>query len=248
MSSTADSPSAIATEEDRIRAAYARRPRSDVRYHPFNASHVFQAQDRERHVLRLLRRQGLTDLGATTILDVGCGSGSWLRQFIKWGAAPENVCGLDLRREAIATARRLCPAAVCLECGSAMTLPFGDESFDLVLQSTVLTSVLEAAAKQKIASELLRVLKRDGLILWYDFLFDNPRNPDVRGVGKREIHELFRGCRIDLRRVTLAPPLARWLAPRAWLVTYLLGRIPLLCAHYLGAIRKPTPPRAGPRD
>jgi hypothetical protein len=66
---------------------------------------------------------------------------------------------------------------------------------------------------------------------------DNPRNRDVRGIRRREIAALFPDCRLELRRVTLAPPVARWLAPRAPLFVRLLGAIPLLRTHYLGALR-----------
>jgi len=89
---------------------------------------------------------------------------------------------------------------------------------------------------------MLRVLKPDGLIVWYDFHVNNPKNRDVRGVKKQEIRELFPACQIELRRATLAPPIARTLASYSWLLCYLLERIPLLCTHYLGAIRKAQPP------
>ena len=85
---------------------------------------------------------------------------------------------------------------------------------------------------------MLRVTKPDGLILWYDFLYDNPKNPDVRGVRKREIQRLFPGCSVGLRKVTLAPPIVRRLAARAWWLCTILEAIPLLRTHYLGVIRK----------
>ncbi|MDI6792500.1 MAG: hypothetical protein QME81_06490 [bacterium] len=44
--------------------------------------------------------------------------------------------------------------------------------------------------RQRIASEMLRVLKPDG-ILWYDFHMDNPKNTDVKGVKKKEVKQLF---------------------------------------------------------
>ncbi len=235
----------MASEESRVLAAYARRPKNDARYSWSSPTHVYHAQERERQALRLLSRHGVMPLATRKILEVGCGSGSWLRQFVRWGAAPENLCGLELRPEALALAQRACPSAVRLQRGTATSLPFGDEAFDLVVQSTVFTSVLDPAAKQSIAGEMLRVLRQDGLILWYDFLFDNPRNPDVRGVGKREIRTLFSGCSIEFRRITLAPPLARRLAPRSWLASYILGRIPWLCTHYLAAIRKAGPRHVG---
>jgi SAM-dependent methyltransferase len=228
------------SEELRIQAAYARRKRSvDAdRYSYFNRGNLFLIQSREREVLDLLNRYGFRRLDARIILEVGCGTGYWLREFIKWGARPENLSGLDLLPDRITEARRLCPEGVRLQGGSATTLKFPDATFDLVLQSTVFTSILDREMKHQIASEMLRVLKPNGLILWYDYQLDNPRNPDVRGVGKGEIHSLFPRCSIDLRRVTLAPPLARLLAPHSWLPCYLLEKVPLLRTHYLGVILK----------
>ena len=92
--------------------------------------------------------------------------------------------------------------------------------------------------KRRIAAEMLRILKPTGTILWYDFLMNNPRNPDVRGVKRREIKQLFPGCRIQLQRITLAPPLARRLAIYARPLYHLFSKMPLLCTHYLGAISK----------
>jgi len=224
-------------EEARIRAAYARRE-GGTRYSLFQPGTLFIVQGYERRMLALLCRYGFADLQSKTILEVGCGTGHWLREFVRWGARPENITGIDLLADRVSRARRLCPPAVRIECGTAAQLSFPNESFDLVLQSMVFTSILNAGMKQQVASEMLRVVRNDGLILWYDYHVNNPWNPDVQGVKKREISCLFPDCRIDLRRITLAPPLARWIAPRFWLLASLLEKIPLLCTHYLGAIRK----------
>ena len=76
------------------------------------------------------------------------------------------------------------------------------------------------------------------LILWYDFHVNNPSNPDVKGVRKREIAELFPNCRIELWRVSLAPPIVRILAPHSLLACYILERLKIFNTHYLGVIRK----------
>jgi hypothetical protein len=60
----------------------------------------------------------------------------------------------------------------------------------------------------------------------------------VRGVKKQEISQLFPGCLIQLQRTTLAPLLLRLLAPYSWLACYILGKVPWLCTHYLGVVRK----------
>ncbi|MEW6297941.1 MAG: class I SAM-dependent methyltransferase [Thermodesulfobacteriota bacterium] len=179
-----------------------------------------------------------SSIGHKKILEIGCGTGYWLRELIKWGGQPENITGIDLLPDRVAKAQQLCPEAVRIQCGSAANLPFPDAVFDLVLQSTVFTSVLDMNLKKRIAAEMFRVVKGDGLIVWYDYHINNPSNPDVQGVKKREIHQLFPGCQIELSRVTLAPPLVRLFAPYSWLVCYLLSKIPWLCTHYLGVIRK----------
>ena len=92
--------------------------------------------------------------------------------------------------------------------------------------------------KQQIASEMFRVVKGNGLILWYDFHVNNPWNPEVRGVKAREIRQLFPDCQVALRRITLAPPLLRLLAPYSWLACYALERLRVFNTHYLGVIMK----------
>jgi SAM-dependent methyltransferase len=233
-------PTAGATslEEARIRAAYAKRQQDDARYLYFNMGHLFIMQEREQRLLTLLKRHDFTPLNTKKILEVGCGTGYWLREFIKWGARPEHITGIDLLVDRVAEARSLCPEAISIWSGNAAELAFPDATFDLVVQSTVFTSVLDPVMKRQMAAEMLRVVKNDGLILWYDYHVNNPWNPEVRGVKRREIAHLFPGCRITLQRLTLIPPLVRLLAPYSWLACYMLGKIPWLCTHYLGLISK----------
>ena len=227
-------------EEARVVAAYARRDATvpTSRYSYFDPANLLLVQSRERRVLSLLDRVGARPLEERRVLEVGCGTGFWLREFIKWGADPSKLAGIDLLPERIASARRLCPEAVDLRCGSAAELPFADERFDVVLQSTLFTSVLDPAMQRRIAAEMTRVLSPRGVILWYDFRVDNPRNRDVRGVRAAEIRALFPSCDVSLAPITLAPPLARTIAPWSRLVCSALEAVPLLCTHYLGAIRK----------
>jgi ubiquinone/menaquinone biosynthesis C-methylase UbiE len=227
-----------AVEEARIRAAYARREKDDARYSWFNPAYQLTMQGCERRILARLAQVGFADLQSKTILEIGCGTGYWLREFINWGARPENVAGIDLLMDRVAQARELCPPGVRVHCGSAAQLPFSAESFDIVLQATVFTSILDRELQQAMAAEMLRVVKPDGIILWYDYHVNNPWNKDVRGVKRREIYRLFANCRIELQRVTLLPPLARWLAPYSYLACYILEKIPPLCTHYLAVVRK----------
>src|SRR5437899_10103309 len=93
-------------EEDRIRDAYARRPKDNTLNTWSNASFVFRVHERERLLLERLTRYGFMPIYGKRVLEVGCGSGSWLREFIQWGARPEHVYGVDLLPDRIAAARR----------------------------------------------------------------------------------------------------------------------------------------------
>jgi ubiquinone/menaquinone biosynthesis C-methylase UbiE len=225
----------VAEVEAQVRRVFAQRGQS-ARYSWFDAAHRLAMQEVERAWLALLGAHGFSTLAGRDILDVGCGTGVWLRELVKWGASPERLAGVDLIEDRIAEARRLSPAGLQLTCGSAAALHHADASFDIVLQSLVFTSILDQNVRSLVASEMLRVLRPGGLVLWYDYHVNNPANPDVRAVTRHELGTLFHGCRIDLRRVTLAPPLARIAAPRSRTVYAALRSVPLLRTHYAAAI------------
>jgi len=184
-----------------------------------------------------LKKAGISDLSFAKIPDLGCGTGGVLREFVKYGASPENCFGFDLLPDRIETAKRISPN-MNFQCGNAEFLPYQDSFFDMILCFTVFTSIFDKTMKQNIAKEMFRVLKSDGIILWYDYHMNNPKNPDVRGVKAEEIQLLFPKCHIHLARTTPAPPLARAVAPYSTILCQLLEKIPLLCMHYLGIIRK----------
>ena len=75
------------------------------------------------------------------------------------------------------------------------------------------------------------------IILWYDYHMNNPNNPDVKGVKKKEIYELFPNCIIHLKRINLAPPIARAIAPYSLLLCYLLEKLKVFNTHYIGVKR-----------
>jgi len=229
-------------ELQRIRAAYDRRDRRIPRgrYSHFTRAFFLEHVHLLGRVLSLLDRSGRSDLAPAKILDVGCGRGSWLRQFLEWGARPENLFGLDLLENRISECRKLCPSDVKLYCGDASEPRFSDGSMDLIMQFTVFTSILDPQMKKKLAQEMTRVLKPGGAILWYDYFVSNPRNPDVKGVRREEIAGLFPGLAISLERTTLAPPLGRVIGRISSTLYSVFSSIRPLCTHYLGLFEKPT--------
>jgi ubiquinone/menaquinone biosynthesis C-methylase UbiE len=228
-------------EIERIKNVYKKRQEtiSPQKYSLFNISHLFLIQHREWEMVKMLKRAGIRTLQDKKILDVGCGDGRELINLIRYGAKPENLYGIDLLEDRIIEAKKLHPYINFIS-GDASTLPYFNEYFDIVMQFTVFTSILDKNMKKKIAEEMIRVLKPDGIILWYDFSFNNPRNPDVKRVSKKDIYELFPNCEIYLKRIILAPPITRLIARRSQLVCYILEKLKIFNTHYIGIIKKKT--------
>lgn len=232
-----------ADETQAVAARYARRAAqaglADL-YRPLRPEVLLARQERERVLAALLRRHVSRPLDTLDALEVGCGHGDNLLELLRLGFAPERLVANELLPERAAAARARLPAAVRLLEGDATQLAWPDASFDLVVQSTVFSSLLDAAFRTRLAQCMWRWLRPGGAVLWYDFTVNNPRNPDVRGVPLAEVRRLFPGGRIDARRITLAPPIARRvvkLHPGAW---WLFNTLPLLRTHVLVCVHKPS--------
>jgi SAM-dependent methyltransferase len=221
------------SELDQIAARYARRGQGD-RYSLLRPEVWQMWQERQRALLRLLATRPGTpaDWRAT---EVGCGAGGNLLDLLRLGLLPAHLTGIELLPERLTAARAALPEGVRLLAGDASTADVTPGSQDLVLQSTVFSSILDDALQQRVADAMWAWLKPGGAVVWYDFTVNSPRNPDVRGVPLARVRELFPQGRFTARRVTLAPPLARAF-PAAYAVFNL---IPWLRTHRLVLIDKP---------
>jgi SAM-dependent methyltransferase len=209
----------------RLRAEYkgrARRLAGQDTYSLFNPVHLFAIQQRQRDVLKLLREEGFFPMDDQPVLEIGCGAGGVLHEYLTFGGSPKSLFGVDLIQERVWEAHSLLPQ-LQLAVADGQDLPFTSQSFNLVLQYTAFSSVLDASVKTRIAQDMLRVLRPGGMIVWYDFWL-NPTNPQAQGISAGEIRRLFPGCSVRLKRVTLAPPIARRLVRVSWLAAALLEK------------------------
>jgi SAM-dependent methyltransferase len=219
---------------------YARRPVTDDRYDPLQPDVWQSLQERQRAMLGLFRVLGLANLSALRLVEVGCGAGGNLLELLRVGFAPENLAGIDLLPERVARARHVLPAAVRLEAGDATAAPVPDASLDIVYVSTVFSSLLDDGTQQRLADAMWRWLRPGGGVLWYDFVVDNPRNADVRGVPLKRVQALFPDGAVRSRRVTLAPPLSRAVCRIHPALYSVFNAVPLLRTHVLAWIAKPS--------
>jgi SAM-dependent methyltransferase len=159
-----------------------------------------------------------------------------LPELIGWGVREPDLHGIEMDPDRVNQLRGSLPSAD-VRCGDASNLPWGAGEFGLVVSSTVFTSIVDNARRAQVADEITRVLKPGGALLWYDFAV-RPNNPDVRAIGRRALVSLFPQLSGEIRRVTLAPPVARFVAPRSWLVANALAAIPLLRTHLMAVLIK----------
>jgi len=219
------------TEAESVRARYARRaPKNDPALPLF-------LDERERALRQWIRKSRVNPRDAR-VLEIGCGSGENLATLIRLGFTPAHLAGVELIGERLAEAKRKLSAEVHLVCGDALEMRFTPDSFDVAMLFTVFTSLLDETYRRSLAAHVWRLVKPGGGVLWYDFCFDNPQNPDVRGIPVKDVRALFPEGAMRVRRITLAPPLARAAVRMHRSLYHVLNAVPLLRTHVLCWIRK----------
>jgi demethylmenaquinone methyltransferase/2-methoxy-6-polyprenyl-1,4-benzoquinol methylase len=116
------------------------------------------------------------------VLDVACGTGDLAEAFAR--ARPASVTGLDFTPEMLQIARdksrrhRLAVTPDYVQ-GDAMSLPFADESFDVVSIAFGIRNVTDPG---RAIREFHRVLRDGGRLVILEFA--NPRLPVLRGLHR----------------------------------------------------------------
>ena len=227
-------------EARQVADRYARRTGID-RYGALQPDVMQLLQERQRALLRMMAAHGVTDVAALRLVEVGCGSGGNLLEMLRLGFAPEHLTGLELLADRHALARHALPQATPVWLGDATrAAPVEPASQDLVLQSTVFSSLLDDGFQQRLADAMWAWLKPGGAVIWYDFTVNNPRNADVRGVPMSRLRALFPQARISHCRVTLAPPLARAVCRVHPALYGMFNSLPFLRTHVLAWVAKPA--------
>lgn len=224
-------------ETELIKQRYSRRNFKN-RYSFLNADIYLKFQERERKIIELLKKVNKTDFKNLEVLEVGCGSGTNLVELILLGFSPNNLIGIDLLGERISEARTRLPNSVELILGDALTVDI-NKKFDIIYLSTVFSSILNDKFQLELAGKIWRLLKPGGGVLWYDFIYNNPQNPDVRGMNFRYIKKLFPDNKILKFKITLPPPFARKLVKINRYLYYLCNIFLPLRTHLLCWVQKP---------
>jgi SAM-dependent methyltransferase len=157
------------------------------------------------------------------LLDVACGTGTWLRAAAALGAV---LAALDISQKALDICRQSLPQ-VELRCGQAERLPFADQQFDVISCLGALEHFLDPTAALR---EMVRVAKPSALFLLLvpssGFLprrlglYSGTQQADVREVVRSlaEWSELFAsaGLRVRYRWKDLHVLSPSWIFRDVW--------------------------------
>jgi SAM-dependent methyltransferase len=224
-------------ESARIRETYSRYAREDRRRLWDRSNRGFDRlkRDAEARLLEMLR-ESVRD--GTRVIDIGSGEGA-LEELAMSNGITAHWTGIDLLEDSVERARATVPDVDWIV-GDAAAMPFDTDAFEVAVAVTIFSSLPSHELEHAVASEIARVLRPGGWLIWHDLRVDNPFNPDVHGVSLARIGQLFPGWDLDLRSFTLAPPVARRLGFTTPVLYPLLHAVPPLRSHLIGRLRCPT--------
>ena len=133
--------------------------------------------ERKSNISKIIHDLGIR-LTSKNILDVGCAGGNIFNLLQDLGAKEENIYGIDVRGDRLEEAKELFPASNFMQM-DARELNFDDATFDIVFTFTIFSSIIEKKIRMEVANEICRVLKPNGVIIYYDIRYNNPFNSNV---------------------------------------------------------------------
>lgn len=196
-------------EIDNIRSRYEKRNNLGGKYSALLPSVYMAESEKEKKIIQLLTSNGFFNLKDKRILEIGGGSGQNILLLLRLGFLPENIYFNELLESRFSDALGRLPSGIHSFPGNALEMNFERDYFDVILQSTVFTSILDENMKSALAGKMWQWLKPGGGILWYDFIYNNPNNTDVEGIRIKKIRTYFPESKIQIKRLTLAPPVCR---------------------------------------
>jgi SAM-dependent methyltransferase len=212
------------------------------------------------HYLRKRTRFVLEHCPRGRALDVGCGTGALAARLARAGY---DVVGVDPSDGMLEILRAKAPEVDAVR-GSGTSLPFAEDSFDLVLSVATMHHIAGADEVGRTVSEMVRVARPSGHILIWDH---NPRNPywkplmarvpqdsgEERLLGESELVDDLRDAGAEILQSTqlgMVPDFTpRALLTLAAATERAAERTPLLrrlCAHNVILARKPAERRPPP--
>lgn len=176
------------------------------------------------------------------VLDVGCGSGANVFQFLRLNYKIENITGIDINDERLSIGQKTFPN-LNLILGDASKMQFENNTFDLVYESTMFATLPDDNLCKSIADEMIRVCKVGGYILLVDWRIPKPNNPNYNALTKKKLAYFFetdsKTKLITTEKGALIPPLGRFLSKNIPSIYFLICKMfPFLVGQVAYLLRK----------
>ncbi len=226
-------------EIDRVRKAYEARDRDSViqRYAWYQPDVIHRQYHLNRALASCLRMAYGEDLSHMSVLDVGCGTGAFLRTLVEYGADPHRLTGTEFLPDRLEQARAMSVSGIRWVLGDLKCIA-EEGGVDLVSAFLVFSSVLDNEHRKKLACDMWNKVRPGGWVLVFDFAWNNPRNRDVLKVRVEELNGYWESENRIIKRLILAPPIARSSTKISYFASELLALVPWLRSHFIYMAQK----------
>jgi len=222
----------MSTETEKMKERYAKR-KADQRVvvHGQASSFIrYSSEEREAIFLNFIKKY-LGEPSSIRVLEIGAGGGGNISFFKKIGVPASQIVANELLDDRVELLRERHPDITIIPGDATVMKAEEIGKFDVVFQSTVFTSILDTNFQSVLANSMMGLLNESGMLLWYDFVYNNPNNPDVRKVTIDQVKQLFPELDFKFKKVTLAPPIGRRVGP----FYPVFNALPFLRTHIIGA-------------
>lgn len=139
--------------------------------------------ERERIYFKKISEHFRDKISNIKFLEIGAGYGYNLYFFARSGIPWSNIWANELLDNRLEILEKSFPSIGIIP-GDALEIK-EKPKYDLILISTVLTSVLDQDLRNSISEKAYSLLDNGGMIIIYDFIYNNPENQDVRKISRK---------------------------------------------------------------
>ena len=142
--------------------------------------------------------KNITNIQNKQIIDIGCGGGIYTKELAHMGA--KSVVGLDFSREILQAAKENCSGVpnISFIQGDAHSIPYPNETFDLVISRAVIHHLQDIPTFLREAS---RILKKNGVLILQDRTIEDctiPGSPEhIRGYFSQHFQNSLKPNQIE---------------------------------------------------
>lgn len=178
----------------------------------------------EYEILTILNNFFSNKLRDLKFLDIGCGNGNFELSLLKFGIHHNNIYGVDLSFHRLLKFNTSFPKITVIN-NNAMYLPFNNQVFDVVFQRVVFSSILDDNICYCISGEMLRVLKKNGIIIWYDSYGGKKMSKYTRSYIEKDINNFFPNCTYKFKKIIPHSQITFRLAKYSWLACDIISKL-----------------------